>query len=154
MSRKTSNLLLGSLFFSFFKLCCFNQPSNAQNAQNNMLMEKQRRKESIISYPWGELLGEGLSEGRGEVVVLWTVVDLVSSPEDGHLWRRLQRQRSDIKREPDGPNVTRELSLLSSRSLMCYSCVTASNPRTHSAAFISPQVIYLKKISPAPSPDE
>lgn len=36
----------------------------------------------------------------------------------------ITRQRSDIKQESDGPNVTRELSLLSSRSLMCYSCVT------------------------------
>lgn len=41
-----------------------------------------------IFYPWCELLGEGLPEGRGEVVVLWTVVDLVWGPKDGHLWRR------------------------------------------------------------------
>lgn len=65
-----------------------------------MLMEKQRCKERIISYPWRELLGEGLSEGRGEVVVLWTVVNLVRSPEDGHLWRRLQDKDPTLNRSP------------------------------------------------------
>lgn len=37
-----------------------------------------------IPYPCGELLAEGLPEGRAEVVVLGAVVDLMSRPQKGH----------------------------------------------------------------------
>lgn len=42
-------------------------------------------KNKKVSYPRGKLLGERLSECSGQVIVLRTVVNLVSSPKDGHL---------------------------------------------------------------------
>lgn len=76
----------------------------------------QRSSDSLItdrkwtdSYPGGELLCERLSEGRGHVVVLWAVVDLVSGPDEGDLWRRLQKHTNThniVKLEVIHPYVT------------------------------------------------